>query len=174
MADSRLQQLLNNGIFTTDNSVCCPSCGDLYVLSGLERFKTLAEYFNYQGFDECCLNFFGNIETELKFPEQISLTNCCNNDFDSCINRLNEILNFDQIQVVLGLGIVEYSLLGSSGNSQLCSLIDNIINQGLTNEQAYTAITTILDDGLIVYCDGCNTIISNIPTFIQWKEGQES
>ena len=173
MADkSRLVQLLDTGIFTTDKSVCCPSCGDFYVLSGLERFNALAEFLNYQGFDTCCLNFVSNVEGELKFPEEIPLTNCCNNNFDVCVDRLNEILNFEQIQEILNLSIVEFSLLGTSGNSQLCSLIDNIINQGLTNEQAFNTIKDILDDGLVVYCDGCNTIVSNIPTFIQWKENQ--
>lgn len=166
---SRLEQLLNFGIFTTDSAVCCPSCGNLYILSSKEQFIEIAEALNYGGFNECCLNYTTFVGNLGKFPEEIPLTNCCNNDFDKCVERLNEILTFEQVQGFIDLGIIEFSLLGTSGNSQLCSLIDNIINQGLTNEQAYTVIHDILYGGLVVYCDGCNTIISNARTFIEWK-----
>ncbi len=183
--------ILNNldvGNFSTDLNVCCPTCEDIYVLSSVETFLKLAEQLGWtlnQGQDitpmPCCLNTESIVETYLKLVEALGINKpdgqvltCCNNDFDKCVARLSEILTPDQISIIKQVGIVEYSNLAPNGNSLLCNLIDNIITNQLSQNQAYDMIYGVLNKGIVVYCDGCNTLIASIETYLKYWDSTQS
>lgn len=176
--------VLDSGIFSTDLNICCPSCGDIYILSSVETFLKFAEAYGWtygqEGYEvkmDCCLNTESTVETYLKLAEALGLSQpdgqrliCCNNDFDKCVARLSEILTPAQIENLRNKGIVEYSNLLENGDSQVCKIIDNIIKSGLTQSQAFDFFDRLLDKGLVVYCDGCNTIVTIVETFLKYWE----
>jgi hypothetical protein len=82
-----LSKLLKDGILIPSCNMCCPNCGDTYLLMGNEVYKVYNTYTNppaipvfgavetvSSGDNPCCLNTYMSVETYLKYAEAVGLT----------------------------------------------------------------------------------------------------
>jgi hypothetical protein len=159
-----LTELLQNGLVVPNCNMCCPNCGDTYLLMGVECFLSLTESSEFQLSDvgECCLNVRASREIYEKYYEALSdpqnkipATSCCNTEFNDCIINFEEWFGDKYLEdysyfpnqspagairdALLDLGIVELSTIGSNEISGICKLVELFdeynLTDGLTAEQ---------------------------------------
>lgn len=170
--------ILDKGlVLSSASNICCPDCttSPIYSLSSTETFLKLADYLNwlYESDLTCCINIQASVETYLKYNEawQVEQYPCCNNDFESCLNKFSTIASLNRI---LDKGVVETNTY--NGNTLLCIIYELFVNtpedlfQGSSIAEIFDRI---LDKGLVAYCCDCNVIIASVETFLKWYEATD-
>lgn len=152
-----LTKLLGEGLVVPNCNMCCPNCGDTYILMGVECFLAFSESFGFQLSDvgECCLNVYSGNESYMKYynalddENGIASTSCCGTEFNDCIKNFEEWF-LDKYsedysyfpggfsvnvfrEILLDLGIVELSTIGSNQISGICKLIELFDEYNLTD-----------------------------------------
>jgi hypothetical protein len=184
-----LSKLLKEGLVVPNCNMCCPNCGDTYMLIGVECFLKWEEISEFQISDvgECCLNLHASTERYLLYREalndiqgKIPATSCCGIEFNDCIKNFEEWFANKYSEdysyfpnaspttvirdVLLDLGIVELSTIGSNQTSSICKLIELFdeydLTDGLNAEQFIQKFISLFfacvfnggDGGIIVKC----------------------
>jgi hypothetical protein len=150
----QLSQILDKGDISPSCS-CCP-CGNLYVFASVETFLQLAEALGWTGNEDC--------------PSWYS--DCCT---ENCLDKLGELYGSALTDVILDKGIVEYSLLGT--RSTLCDIYNYLKENNVPIQDAITFVGTILDDGVVFYCnvsnpdvEGDQQILASVETYLTYAE----
>jgi hypothetical protein len=170
-----LSDRLDQGLFLASNpNLCCPDCKrGPYILANVEVILKYLESLGITDF-ECCYDYYGGIESLLKFREAVADANCCESDFADVINLWLESssptgteYNLDEI---INNGILEVNTFnGYSGLGILFNYLQ--LNHPELTETDYTDIlAAILEKGIVISCDGCEIIISGIETYLKWYE----
>jgi hypothetical protein len=167
--------ILDKGLVLTDaTDVCCPDCtkSPIYSLSSMETFAKLAQALKW--FNElnkiCCINTQMGVEVQLQYNKfwEGKQPPCCNNDFESCLNKFSTILSLERL---LDKGVIETNTY--NGNTLLCKIYDLFINtpeDAFFNSSFSEAFDRIMDKGLVAYCCGCTIVIASVETFLKWIE----
>ena len=169
---------LEDGIAVPESeNLCCPTCGDIYFLGGVQIGIALAESIGISsGGDpyECYGNVYSNVESYLKWAEGIGWTQSpgsfqvgnilpIDNNFTEIIMNFLETVyaptNPDPLEVssfyLLDIGIVE---LGSLKNNN-CSSLNNFFNMIIQFKDQYETpinifekLGDLLDIGIVIDC----------------------
>lgn len=145
--------MLNNnddvGNFLDEGSIepicdnCCPDCGNFYIFGSVQTFLQIYEAF------------------PVVISESPCCTNTCNLQFEEYVGSVNYINLLDK-------GFVEYSTVG--GKSMLCYLLDYAEQNSLTATQLYDLTVTLLDKGVVVYCNNGTQLVASREKFSQYLE----
>jgi len=152
----QLAQILDRGDISPLCS-CCP-CGNLYAFASVETFLKLGEALGWTGPDvQSCPSWYSD---------------CCT---ENCLDKLGELYGSALTDVILDKGIVEYSLLGTK--STLCDIYDYLKNNNVPIQDAIAFVGTILDNGVVFYCnvsnpdiEGDQQVLASVETYLAYAE----
>lgn len=155
----QLVEILQTGQVSSLCDTCCP-CSNVYFFGGVEEILQFMEAVTWPEYSNDCT---GNPNSWY--------SDCCTK---TCFEELSEFLGAERTNVLLDVGIVEYSLLGNK--STLCLLYDYIIENDLSQDDALELITSILNTGIVFFCqkveDGSGDVqvLSSVEKFLQYLE----
>lgn len=137
---------LDKGIVENNCAPCCIDCGDIYVLASVETYLKLWEALG--GGDNC--------------------KKCCSN---TCLNDLKTIVGDDAFEYLLDKGFVEYSTI--DGKSYLCDILEYAKNNNSSAQDVFDLVNVLIDDGIVIYCDGQNKVTASVETFLKYAEAED-
>jgi hypothetical protein len=189
-----LVQTLHAGLLISNNKeYCCPDCKNgVYFLGNTELYLKLSESCTDIF---CCVEQYNSIESYLKYAEAIgggdavparvakskavavSRTvnkGCCDTDFtpsfQEWIHLSNSESDYFYLSRLLELGMFESSSFNSySGVGILINYL-KLNHPELTGEDYLNILGVISKLGIVVYCNGCEMIISSVDTFTIYAE----
>jgi len=175
-----LDALLDAGlVITQSDNICCPSCttAPFWSLSALTPFTAIATALGWTAAVDdpkigyCCINTelsvtnYSTYSTAMKIGGV--LPTCCETDFSSCFNSLTGLV--ESPTSLLAGGVIETNTLLEK--TALCTLITLITDANNTNAISGTLedfVDALLTKGIVVYCCGCNMIISSSAKFVEY------
>lgn len=161
---------LSNG----DGTYCCPDCTEgtnqVYFIASIPKAIQILNSLGYQQGDklDCCLNISSSTSTSAyQYFNSLYTYDCCPNNFTACVNELTSKLGAACCNELQQLGIVEYGTLELTDTSPLCAILKNLlqVTPALTPEEICSVYKEILDQGIIITCDGCSSTIKKGPDF---------
>ena len=166
-----INDILTSGYTANTGTYYCPEC--MYILTSIETYSAVSEGLGLRKKDEagyyldCCLNVITNIEgnsamynilnievSELGEPSNLSIPYCCNtNKF--CLESNFSPQNMD---FLLGVGVVEQSSSSEIYGTNLCYLFDRLYDEDYSESVVYDIFYAILNNGIYIWC--CDGVIS--------------
>ncbi len=174
-----LDQILENGVFTTTGSnICCPDCtspNGFYYLGNYGGFLQLAEFYGFVLGDPdsgvrypCCLNFQLSSRVKLDHNEAFGAKapSCCNTDFTTALSNLYSTTDIESL--ISSFDITEAS---SFNNRSGIGIILNYLNSEFPDENVSEIFQVIYESGVVIKCKGCELIIADVDTFLTFENG---
>lgn len=170
-------QFLEGGTILSSCNLCCPKCefndgdGFIYALTDIIGFSNLVTTLFCKFNDTCCMSVNANATEYVDLQQTLAnvmpsvIPICCNN-FTTYVEELKNIT--DCPNSFLTSGIVEYGSLTPDGESQLhnIALMIQSIYPAATPAELCTYVTTMLTNGLVIYCDSNGMFIGSIESFL--------
>jgi hypothetical protein len=141
----KLSYVLDKGIVEPQCGPCCIDCGPIYA--------------------------FANVETYLKLQEALGGTSllgevCC---IESCLKELRIIIGEEAFEIFNDKGIVDHSSL-DGGKSYLCEVLEQAKNNNASAQDVFDIVNVLLDEGIVIYCDGETKVTASVETFLKYAE----
>lgn len=177
-----IQDLDDKIIIEDSENICCPACGEYYVLSSVETALKFAEAIGWTGLDpvkwDCTGNVYASVETWVKYGEALAWTQSSstgfpignvlpidNNFTELVMNFLYSLIAPTDIYIlpnpgagitqIVDTGITEFGSLKSNN----CSSMSNFFNMVLQFKDQYSSpinvldkLRILLDKGIVVDC----------------------
>lgn len=136
-------------------SDCCP-CNNIYVFAGVETYLKVTEGLGW--------SYLGSYGCE-PFPWWND--QCCT---DTCFDDISEYYGSEMRDLLLNIGVVEYSSIGSK--SMLCILFDYFKENNISKETALEVVSVVLTKGILLYCDEENgfQVTGSVDKMLQYLE----
>ena len=170
-----ISDVLTGGISISNNkNLCCPDCSaGIYYLGNAAEFISIFNADQVNKPNPCCIEHYSSAAVWQSILDLNVTTNCCDTDFSQAVqNWISESATtsvaFDLDTVVNG-GIIESSSFG--GYSGLGIIFDflKLNHPELTATDYLNIFGSIMNEGLVVSCKGCEIFISSAATYIQYK-----
>ena len=174
-----INDILTSGYTANTGTYYCPECQ--YVLASVQTYLIYAGVLNLTDpevpYDYgCCINVMASLDRYLQWAESFGYTQSqavpaigyseqTNREFPFCCNTNKFCLesNFSpqNMDFILGVGVVEQSSSSEIYDTNLCYLFDRLNQEEYSESQVFEIFSSILNYGIIILC--CNGVISAIP-----------
>lgn len=144
---------------------CCPRCNP-HIICNANIFNMLI--MSWQGNIPRCIRAY-----PLTLEESIAeLTQLCSTNFTTQIDVLLNMLTAQQVEALDAIGIIEHSFI-KQDESEIGKIIDFFISLNLTSDELWYSLQTILENGIVTWCDNGQVIIGTVCFYSFYTQQQQ-
>jgi hypothetical protein len=149
---------LDKGIVTPTCKICCPSCENIYVIAATATYSIFTDATG--PLNTCCTNIKNTDET---------IVDCTNVQFTQCLQQLQTIIGNTNFNVLLALGIIEYSTV--LNKTTICEIIQEIqLSPVYSPTLLFECFKIILNKGIVVGCNDNVSFVASVETALKFLE----
>jgi hypothetical protein len=182
--DNTYDQLIGNalqlGLSVSNKNMCCPDCvNGIYYLGEADSLSNIIQDFSGGATNVCCVDHASSPEIWTTFQNAIGVNlPCCNTDFNIAVEEWSNTSsdtspNYNLSDIFLK-GIFESSSFnGYSGLGILFNYLQ-LNHPELTSEDYLEILGSIVKNGLVIQCYGCEIIIAGSNTYLRWWKNTQN